>query len=64
MARFESSWQILGFLLGAALVSLAVIEVLRVEAEKRFGDEQLDEQLDAQVDEQVEGLRSVRLVLF
>jgi hypothetical protein len=38
MARFESGWQIFGFLLGAALVSLAVIEVLKVEAEKRYGD--------------------------
>ena len=39
MARFESGWQIFGFLLGAAVVSLAVIEVLKVEAVKRYGDD-------------------------
>jgi hypothetical protein len=42
MARFESGWQIFGFLLGAALVSLAVIAVLRVEAEKRYGEDDGD----------------------
>lgn len=39
MARFESGWQIFGFLLGAALVSVAVIEVLKVEAAKRYGED-------------------------
>lgn len=42
MARFESGWQIFGFLLGAAVVSLAVIEVLKVEAVKRYGDDDVD----------------------
>lgn len=38
MARFESPCQIVGLFLGAACVSLAVILVLRAEAEKRYGE--------------------------
>jgi len=59
MARFESGWQILGFLLGAALVSLAVIQVLRVEAKSRYGD---DESQDLEVVQAPEGERIVRYV--
>ena len=59
MARFESGWQILGFLLGAALVSLAVIQVLRVEAKSRYGDAEIQ---DVQVVEAPQGERSIRYV--
>ena len=59
MARFESGWQILGFLLGAALVSLAVIQVLRVEAKSRYGN---DETQDVRVVEAPQGERSIRYV--
>jgi len=38
MARFESTGQIILFLLGSALVSLIVIVVLNAEAEKRYGE--------------------------
>jgi hypothetical protein len=43
MARFESGWQIFGFLLGAALVSLAVIEVLKVSTRGQCYDHQFQQ---------------------
>ena len=38
MARFETPWQVASLFLCAALVSVAVIFVLKAEAHKRYGN--------------------------
>ena len=40
MGRFDSPWQVAHLFLCAAVVSVAIIFVLRLEAHKRYGEDE------------------------
>lgn len=42
MARFESPWQIVGLFVMAGLLSMVIMSALRIEAQKRYGQESID----------------------